>query len=107
MVLLATLMTILREEIAGCSAGQCDLLMLSQLDCHGGLLRSLSESHQWAAPHREVLDRMLKHPWPCPFGSWQSTGRQSLHLPDKRRSTRKAGLPHHSCQGAGMDLMLP
>lgn len=118
MLSLATLVTILREEIAGGSARQCDLLMLSQLYGCGGFPWSLSESHQWAAwdptlshaPCREVSDHMLKHRWPRPFCSWQSTGRQRLCLPDKCSvgwSARKAGLPHHTYQDAGMDLMLP
>lgn len=44
MLSLATLMAILREEIASGSAGKCDLPVPSQLYCHGGLLLSLSES---------------------------------------------------------------
>ena len=94
MLSLATLMTILREEIASGSAGKCDLLVPTQWYCHGGLLLSLSEPCHWAvwdpmvsyAPHWAVLYPTLNHPQPHPFCSWQSTGRQSLHLPDKYSS---------------------
>lgn len=46
MLSLATLMTILRKDSS--SAGKRDLLMPSQLYCHGGVLLTLGEPCQWA-----------------------------------------------------------